>query len=212
MICVDWFIPTDTILGFTGKGDGRGFDSKSDPSRSRAYTYIYLDSDNKYLRHEFYINSSEAFGSSFGPYPNDNSVTVTQDAKTGNLTVTWSLQNGASSYLQDLGDNMPSPGKQALDGLSNLLADINGTLTLSNIDGKWVPVYMNRDPYPRLESYFYQNGAVQYTILQRYAFGEVEYDAYYFPYGPPLLGDDGFFGPLIGLASVDWLRLNDTIP
>jgi RHS repeat-associated protein len=182
VICVDLFIETSTIIFGLGSGDGRTFDSNSDPSQSRGYLYVYLDNSGKFVRREQYVNPSCFTFTTrcFGPYPGYNEFTVHQDPASLDITVTWEPLNGFSGFLRkDTADALWQEGHLicnilsiGANGVSYTIPSINGELTLgmkrvNRYSYQWYLKHLDRDPYPSLEIYYYFNGTPAYTIAQR---------------------------------------------
>jgi len=180
VICIDLFIQTPTIVFGLGFGDGRGFDANSAPGKSRGYVYLYLDDRDILLFEEPHIdNPSCTTIGCFGPYPEYNEFLVTQLHRGQPIDVTWSLLNGFSGFLRCefatllslLGERflvfrLASTASEATSYV--FLSEINGSLSLSiNAEGDWELASLDRDPYPSLEIYYYEEGELLYTIAQR---------------------------------------------
>jgi RHS repeat-associated protein len=173
-ICVDLFIKSDRIaLGF-GHGDDRDFDTNSDPSQSRAYLFIFLDSEGKVLDQFVHANTSCTEVGCAGPFEGHNKFTALQDPETGKIHVEWDLSNGATSLFQEL-DPMDynDPNRSPYwpkpitfgDIASAALPNINGELTLTPVgEGNYTLESLDRDPYPSLEIYQYRYGQEPQTI------------------------------------------------
>jgi RHS repeat-associated protein len=194
VICVDLFIQSETIVLYIGHGDNRGFDPDSDPGSSRAYAYIYLDDSGNLTGYEVTVNQSCTFMGCDGPAENWNKFSVTQDGD-GNINMEWELLNGVSGKLMDMWEATKTPldpsGNEDFLALSSLLQPINGEMTISKTkNGNYALTNLNRDPYPSLEVYFYDDGQYRYTL-----------GTYSEKYGP-------FFGPLWGLTP---FAKNETI-
>jgi len=172
-ICVDLFIQTETILGF-GRGDGRSFSSDSDPRKSRAFLYIKLNAEGKIETRMAQINKScLTIGLCFGPSHGLNHFDAIQ-LTNGDIRVDWKLYNGVSGSIADLksfllNNNLIIPFLALSCGYSPFDLDpIDGTLTLSRgSNGVWRLKQLNRDPYPSLGVYQYQNGNLVKIIIER---------------------------------------------
>ncbi len=174
MICIDLFIQTELIVFGQGYGDNRGFDWDSPPDRSRAYLYLYLDSEGRLLQTETHINEScLRFAGCFGPYFEYNRFTVRQASPADDLTIDWQLTNGFSGFLFRGSEYLIAahcmvPANLMVGAAGITLPPIDGTLTLSrNSGGQWYLGRLNRDPYPSLEIYYYEDGRLVDVIDQR---------------------------------------------
>jgi hypothetical protein len=178
VICVDLFIASENIaLGF-GRGDDRTFDNNSDPSKSRAYAYIYLNDSGEVTGQKMYANSSCTLLGCAGPYDGHNSFEVTQDTDTGTINVRWNLSNGVTSFFgeatEELVDASTRPGGAEAGGAAGIvraiaslvLPAINGNATLERgKNGNYALSRIDRDPYPSLEIYQYRQGQAPRTIV-----------------------------------------------
>jgi RHS repeat-associated protein len=180
VICVDLFIATPKIENGLGYGDDRSYDSNSDPAKSRAYTYIYLDKDGKYLSNKVFVNPSCTVIGCFGPVMEFNKIHVTQDDN-GSLHISWQLKNGFAGEMlknieqvEEMNKSLPPDQQSSPAGFvaalvaTNMNEDINGELVLNpDGNGKYSAGPMNRDPYPSLEVYYYSDGKNAKTILRQ---------------------------------------------
>jgi RHS repeat-associated protein len=175
VICIDLFIQSRTIgLGF-GYGDNRGFDANSDPSASRAYAYLYMGEDGRLKDVQVYVNPSCTAAGCYGPYEEYNSFIAVQDPDTGEIQISWNLLNGFSGMLREHADEvyeressigaMPLYSNIVL-GASSGLAAINGEMTIAVSSTSYKVTSMDRDPYPSLEVYHFQNGIHKATLWQ----------------------------------------------
>jgi hypothetical protein len=161
-----------------GEGDGRSFDSDSDPAKSRAYFYLHLDDQGKLQNVEPpYWNTSCAFGACFKALEENINFTAIQDPDTGEIYLSWDLTNGVSSHAFKLSEEIYDAeaelgslagGSQLVEAGGRLIPAINGELKLSPtmLRGNYDLSYVNRDPFPRLEIYNYYNGELRQTITQ----------------------------------------------
>jgi len=92
----------------------------------------------------------------------------------GDIRVDWKLYNGVSGSIADLksfllNNNLIIPFLALSCGYSPFDLDpIDGTLTLSRgSNGVWRLKQLNRDPYPSLGVYQYQNGNLVKIIIER---------------------------------------------
>ena len=184
VICVDLFIADETIIFGTGFGDGRGFSSDSDPTKSRGYVYIYLDEKDSEcnVATQMFLNDSETIFRTFEANYAQSNFNVTTDLDNGEIKVVYTLRNGFTaeayenskraeeSYLEcnrtlghgKCGAFLPFEGPLARAAIP----DINGTIILNpNLFGGY-DVFVDRDPYPWLEIYQYQDGELVATLAQ----------------------------------------------
>ncbi len=184
VLCLDWFISTEYILEnrwetlrglLRGHGDGRGFSTDSDPTKSRVFLYIYLLKDGTIdpkRSPEMYVNRSCIEGAGcFGPIMDRNIITISQDAKTKEISIGWSLANGfggtlldAAEESEEIADGLagsPFAGIRGLLGIGQRfggeqLNPIDGTMKLTPQPTGYFEVTGGaRDPYPSLEVYRY---------------------------------------------------------
>jgi RHS repeat-associated protein len=192
VICVDLFIQTETILFDFGYGDNRGFETNSGIEASRAFMHIHLDDDGRILDAPTTINPSCTIIGCFGPFVQYNTFTAEQN--NGDIHVRWDLLNGVNAMLREHAEEaykreacigvMPHYSNFVL--LMGISVDsIKGEMKISKMaNGTYEIIYLNRDPYPSLEVYFYDDGVIQYDLGT-------------FPekFGP-------IFGPLLGLRGI----------
>ncbi len=176
IVCVDFFIQTETIIFTLGDGDGRGFDADSDPLKSRAYFYLHFDEDGALTEITPEVNESCTRIGCFMPADVHNIFNASQDAQTGEIYIDWHLTNGFSSLLLSESDEiyeqeaalgaMPHTSNAYLLAGSGIPA-IDGEMVLSPTKrGSFEVTYLNRDPYPSLEIYRYLDGNLVETIEQ----------------------------------------------
>lgn len=134
--------------------------------------YIYLDEMGVLVTYESFINTSCTRAGCFGPVLEYDLFKVAQQDN-GDLSITWGLLNGVSGELRALSNEVY--GTEAENGLMALassglyltslpLAAINGEMVLSQVDSKYQVASINRDPFPSLEAYSYQDGQYNYTL------------------------------------------------
>jgi hypothetical protein len=92
------------VLGVTtpaGWGDNRTFNANSAPDKSRAYLYLYLDSQGKLKSNQRPARISASCTSvagCFGPYLQYDTFTAIQKGES--IEVRWSLINGVSGWAR----------------------------------------------------------------------------------------------------------------
>ncbi|MGH2536808.1 MAG: RHS repeat-associated core domain-containing protein [Candidatus Promineifilaceae bacterium] len=183
VICIDLFIADSEILLGSGEGDGRTFSANSLPPQSRGFLYIYLDEadENGNPRTEFWLNDSVTDVGVFPANFEQSDFNVTLNSETGEITVVYQLRNGATAAAYELDEQIMEPyiecveagvycgeAPAAVNGpiARAVIPDINGEIILTpNIVGSY-DVGVNRDPYPWLEIYQYQDGQHIDTLAQ----------------------------------------------
>jgi RHS repeat-associated protein len=136
-ICIAFFIQAPTAL--RSRGDGRDFSSDSDPTKSRIWIQYYPESDTKLI----HTNESCTTGGVCIPPLETNKISVAKDA-TGAITILVDAKNSTES----LGP--------AIDAKITLISD--------NAGG-WISK-IERDSFPSLEGYIYQDGVAKGTLFQ----------------------------------------------
>jgi RHS repeat-associated protein len=184
-ICVDLFISTSEILGGLGRGDGRGFSYDSLPTQSRGYLYAFFDRWGRFTGYVPHVdNPSCTVVGCFGPYDEFNEFTAAPNTRGDRIQVEWHLLNGLSGVLRsdipewidlvDLLDTDQFHVFEIAEEFARCAAGIGGAL-IGFIDGemslqrdpdtaRWDLERLDRDPYPSLEVYYYQDGTYEYTV------------------------------------------------
>jgi hypothetical protein len=126
----------------------------------------------------------------FGPYPDVERFDAKQSPN-GEISLTWDLSNGASTWarknqafwrtlraktLDMPGQNDTSAAYTIAEAFFRIaewainLDNINGSMTISYNKDSMFPyavTRMSRDPYPTLESYYYKDGKIVNALLIR---------------------------------------------
>lgn len=150
VICAAFFIqPKNVLVSIAGRGEGAGddrtFGPNSDPKKSRAYVWIFIDEGKAAAM----VNESHVFGQDARPLPYPQN----------DITVQTNTQDGEYAVSVHATGSIPA-GKQRL-------GSIDATITYKcNADG--CSSSGKRDFYPWYEAYLYDdNGNVIQTIDQR---------------------------------------------